>query len=53
MTFRVGVNNVADKEPPLVGSSAGGTNALYNGNTYPGIYDPLGRYLFAGFTADF
>ena len=53
MTFRLGVNNIADKEPPLVGSTAGGTNALYNGNTYPGIYDPLGRYLFAGFTADF
>ena len=53
MTFRLGVNNIFDKEPPIVGSTAGGTNALYNGNTYPGIYDPLGRYLFAGFTADF
>ena len=53
ITFRLGVNNIFDKDPPLVGSSAGGTNALYNGNTYPGIYDPLGRYLFAGFTADF
>ena len=24
-----------------------------NGNTYPGIYDPLGQYLFAGFTVQF
>ena len=53
MTFRLGVNNITDKEPPLVASASGGTNALYNGNTYPGVYDPLGRYLFAGFTADF
>ena len=53
MTFRLGVNNIADKAPPLVASGSGGTNALYNGNTYPGVYDALGRYLFAGFTADF
>ncbi len=53
MTFRLGVNNIMDKEPPIVGSGSGGTNALYNGNTYPGVYDPLGRYLFAGITADF
>ncbi len=53
MTFRLGVNNVADKAPPLVASGSGGTNALYNGNTYPGVYDSLGRYVFAGFSADF
>ena len=53
MTFRLGVNNITDKAPPLVASGSGGTNALYNGNTYPGVYDALGRYLFAGFTADF
>jgi iron complex outermembrane recepter protein len=35
-----GINNIADKEPPLVGSS----NAL-NGNA-PGGYDQLGRYVF-------
>ena len=53
-TFRVGVNNVFDKEPPIVGSTAGGsTNALYNGNTYPGVYDSLGRYGFVSIQADF
>lgn len=52
-TFRLGINNIADKEPPIVGSSAGGSNAFYNGNTYPGVYDALGRYMFAGITADF
>ncbi|NOZ42991.1 MAG: TonB-dependent receptor, partial [Alphaproteobacteria bacterium] len=33
----VGVNNVFDKEPPLVGGSLG-----TNGNTYAGFYDALG-----------
>jgi iron complex outermembrane recepter protein len=52
-TVRFGVNNVFDKEPPLVGSTAGGTDVRYNGNTYPGVYDALGRYVFMGITADF
>jgi outer membrane receptor protein involved in Fe transport len=38
----VGVNNVLDEEPPLVGSSLA-TNA----NTVAGFYDTLGRFLFA------
>ena len=24
-----------------------------NGNTYPAVYDALGRYLYAGFTRQF
>ncbi len=48
-TFRVGCNNIMDIQPPIIGSADGGNNA----NTYPQIYDPLGRYLFAGVTADF
>jgi outer membrane receptor protein involved in Fe transport len=48
-TFRVGVNNIFDIQPPIIGS---GENAG-NGNTFPQVYDPLGRYLFAGVTADF
>jgi outer membrane receptor protein involved in Fe transport len=52
--FRLGVNNVFDKEPPMV-SSTGGIcpSGPCNGNTYPGLYDALGRYLFAGITLDF
>ena len=41
----IGVNNVFDKEPPLVGNSLN-TNA----NTIAGYYDTLGRYLFANVT---
>jgi outer membrane receptor protein involved in Fe transport len=57
--FRLGVNNILDKEPPIFGSngSAAGINAcpgIYcNGNTFPGFYDSLGRYIFAGVTLDF
>jgi outer membrane receptor protein involved in Fe transport len=50
VTVRLGVNNVLDKDPPLVGTTnlVGG-----NGNTFPQIYDSLGRYLFATVTAQF
>ncbi len=57
--FRLGVNNVFDKEPPLVssGRSNGTRNQCptgpCNGNTYPAVYDALGRYIFAGITVDF
>ncbi|TGX52734.1 TonB-dependent receptor [Sphingomonas gei] len=59
-TFRLGVNNLFDLEPPLVTSgnaNRGGSNLCptgpCNGNTYPGTYDALGRYLFAGVTLSF
>lgn len=59
-TFRLGVNNVFDKQPPLVTSgnaNRDGSNLCptgpCNGNTYPATYDALGRYLFAGVTLDF
>ncbi len=48
-SFRVGVNNVFDNDPP-VSRSVGTTG---NGNTYPQTYDALGRYMFIGFTLDF
>ena len=50
--FRLGANNVFDKSPPIVGSEV--SNAPFgNGNTFPQVYDALGRYLFAGVTVDF
>lgn len=51
-TFRVGANNVMDVQPPLVGT-ANILAVFGNGNTYPQVYDALGRYLFVGLTADF
>ncbi len=43
---RAGVNNVFDQEPPIVGQAAG-PSIFGNGNTFPGLYDALGRYWFA------
>ena len=48
-TFRFGVNNVLDEDPPLSAS----TGTTGNGNTYPQSYDALGRYVFVGATLDF
>jgi outer membrane receptor protein involved in Fe transport len=59
-TFRLGVNNLLDKQPPLVTSGNGnrpGSNLCptgpCNGNTYPATWDALGRYIYAGITLDF
>ena len=42
LVFTATVQNLLDKQPPLVGNSIGSTT--YNsGNTYPSTYDALGR----------
>jgi outer membrane receptor protein involved in Fe transport len=41
----VGVNNVFDEEPPLLGNTLSN-----NGNTVVGFYDTLGRFFFADVT---
>jgi iron complex outermembrane recepter protein len=50
--FRLGANNIFDRSPPLV---AGDVSAPPggSGNTFPQMYDALGRYIFAGVTVDF
>jgi outer membrane receptor protein involved in Fe transport len=49
ITLRAGVNNLFDKDPPI-----GVTGAPFgNGNTYPQVYDSLGRKLFASLTVQF
>ncbi len=50
VTLRAGISNLLDKEPPLIPNSPTGSG---NGNTFPGFYDGLGRYVFAGFTLNF
>lgn len=52
-SLRVGVQNIFDREPPRVLANTPGGDGPLNGNTYPQWYDPLGRYIFAGFTVDF
>ena len=48
---RLGINNLLDKSPPAI--AAGLLTSFGNGNTYPGVYDPMGRLLFAGVTFGF
>lgn len=42
-TLTFGANNILDKDPPLIGTGGGGSNA----NTWAGFYDTLGRYVFS------
>ena len=51
-SFRAGIFNLLDDDPPVVGNDYGGT-AENSGNTYPATYDPLGRTFGIGFNAKF
>jgi outer membrane receptor protein involved in Fe transport len=53
--LRFGVNNIFDKDPPIVDTSNVGVSSppFGNGNTFPQVYDALGRTFFIGLTADF
>ncbi len=58
-TLRGGINNIFDKDPPLLSSTAGtygavsGPSTFGNGNTFPQVYDTLGRQLYVSVTAKF
>jgi outer membrane receptor protein involved in Fe transport len=47
--LRAGVNNIFDLEPPILGTSVLPLPAG-NGNTFPGVYDGLGRLVFVSAT---
>lgn len=57
VSLRLGVNNLTGVDPPL--TSTVGANAFANpqffgdANTYPVLYDSLGRVFFLGVTANF
>ena len=63
--LQLGVNNVLDKDPPIIASSQPGSGypadcptitpngSSCNGNTFPGTFDALGRFFFARVTAQF
>jgi outer membrane receptor protein involved in Fe transport len=54
-SLRGGINNIFDRTPPLVSSNSFAISAppFGNANTYPQVFDPLGRVFFMGLTADF
>ena len=51
ITFRLGIQNLLDNDPPLISQASLG--GFGNGNVFPGTYDHLGRYLYVSLTADF
>jgi outer membrane receptor protein involved in Fe transport len=50
--LRIGVNNLFDKRPPIVGADECPTGPC-NGNVYSQAYDSLGRYMFVALTANY
>ncbi|MFM2044372.1 MAG: hypothetical protein RLY86_2948 [Pseudomonadota bacterium] len=52
--FRINgrVTNVFDKDPPVVGNEAG-TTTFNSGNTFPSLYDSIGRVFSVGVSAKF
>ena len=55
VTATLGVNNIADKNPPLVpsGNFSACPTVGCNDNTWPGMYDTMGRYIFLHVEAKF
>jgi outer membrane receptor protein involved in Fe transport len=52
VSVNAGVTNVFDKDPPVVGNEAGTTSAN-SGNTFPGVYDTVGRVYSLGVSMRF
>ena len=52
VTVSLGVVNVFDEDPPVVGDSAGSTT-FNSGNTFPAMYDTLGQVITVGLSAQF
>jgi len=52
-TLRVGINNLSDEEPPIVGGDVADPSIFGAANTFPGMYDALGRYYFIGASIGF
>jgi len=51
--LRLGVNNLFDRQPPLVVGNTAAGDGPFNSNTYPEWYDVLGRYIFASVAVAF
>src|SRR5581483_5161979 len=49
--LQVGVNNVLDKDPPIIATGSI-PPPFFNGNTFPQVYDTLGRFVFANLKID-
>jgi outer membrane receptor protein involved in Fe transport len=50
ISLTAGINNLLDKDPPLTSKYGTGQG---NGNTFPSMYDAMGRKIFLNLTAKF
>ena len=50
ISLTAGINNLLDKDPPITSKYGTGSG---NGNTFPSMYDALGRKMFLNLTAKF
>ncbi|WP_223469163.1 TonB-dependent receptor domain-containing protein [Massilia soli] len=53
MTLSFGVNNVLDRDPPLASGNAIPAAGSANANTFPQVYDSMGRFVYMNLTARF
>jgi outer membrane receptor protein involved in Fe transport len=53
VTLRLGVNNILDRQPPVIGATNLPAPPIGNGNTMPQVYDSLGRYIFGSVIVQF
>lgn len=53
LSLRGGINNLFDKDPPIVSQVLADPSIYGNGNTFPGTYDVLGRQIFMNLTMKF
>lgn len=51
--LRVGITNLFDEQPPVSNQVGGAGGSFGTGNTFPGVYDALGRFMFVGTTVTF
>ena len=52
VTFTLGIDNMFDKDPPVVGNDVGDTSSN-SGNTFPSNYDTIGRVYKGGIKLKF
>lgn len=52
-SVRAGVNNFTDEDPPIIGDNIADPSIFGAANTFPGMYDALGRYYFVGASIGF
>jgi iron complex outermembrane receptor protein len=48
-----GINNVLDRDPPLASGNAIPAAGSSNANTFPQVYDSMGRFIYINLTARF